>query len=78
MARHLDYRKIVEAALADHAAGKTGPAEARPEHEAAETHDKPASKIAGRRKSLENQDRTPEAGTPAAAIQRDNGSRPEE
>ena len=56
IAKHLEYRKIAEAAQAEHAAGQLKPAETRPEHEPPETRDKPASKIAERREPPENQE----------------------
>ena len=54
VAKHLEYRKIVEAAEARYAAGQIEPQEAKPGHAPPETRDKPAGKIAERRVPPEN------------------------
>ena len=55
IAKHLEYRKTVEAGQANYAARHAKPEEAKPEHTPSETRDGAASKIAERQESLEDQ-----------------------
>jgi hypothetical protein len=55
IAKHLEYRKVVEAAEARSPADQLKPKEARLEQAPAETRDKPAGKIAERRQPSEKQ-----------------------
>src|ERR1700761_8757970 len=50
ISKQLEYRKIVEAYEAKHAAGQLKPQEAKPEAASPESRDKPVSKIAERSK----------------------------